>query len=74
VPDQLIEKAIRSIGKQIALHQAWIADPTSKLGNDRYSPQRVDEYRKKWSKDIQRQREQLSILQDILEARRGQER
>lgn len=75
LPDNLIEKAVRSIGKQIALHEIWIADPVAKLGLDHgYPPERVREYQVKWAKDINRQSEQMGILQGILEARRGQQR
>ena len=72
LPDHLIEKSIRSIGKQIGVHETWMADPAVKLGEaHRYSPERVEQYRVKWSKDIQRQHEHIDILKSILEDRHG---
>ena len=70
LPDHLIEKALRSLGRQVELHQAWIADPTAKLGGqfDREYARRLVE--QKWPKDILRQREQIEILRGILRERR----
>ena len=42
LPNHLIEKSIRSIEKQIALHQSWIAKPYSKLPPDTDSRQVAD--------------------------------
>lgn len=71
LPDHLIEKAIRSVGKQIALHESWIADPAIKLDVNQYTMERIRHYRIKWSRDIERQQEQIGILKGILENRNG---
>lgn len=71
LPDHLIEKAIRSIEKQVALHESWIADPAIKLDSSRYTRERIEQYQAKWSKDIERQQEQIDILKGILENRYG---
>jgi len=71
LPDHLIQKSIRSIQKQIQEHEAWIKNPTLKLGDvNQVDPRALSDYiHHKWPSDIQRQKEQLSILQGILEAR-----
>ncbi|MFO1429056.1 MAG: hypothetical protein U1F76_02775 [Candidatus Competibacteraceae bacterium] len=72
LPSHLIEKSIRSIRKQIAVHETWMADPAVKLRKVHcYSPERVEQYRVKGSKDIQRQHEHIDILRSIVEDRHG---
>jgi hypothetical protein len=66
LPSHLIKKSIRSIEKQIALHEFWIAKPYSKLPPDTDSRQVADLVNEKWPQDMQRQREQVEILRGIL--------
>ena len=72
LPDHLIQKAIRSLQRRIVEHEVWIQNPASKLGDvSQVDPRALDDYiRQKWPSDIQRQQEQLAILEGILEARR----
>jgi len=70
LPNHLIEKSIRSIEKQIALHESWIAKPYSKLSPDIDARQVADLVNEKWPQDIQRQREQVQILRGILNERK----
>jgi hypothetical protein len=62
-----IDRGIRSIEKQIADHESWIAMPTRKIPNwEKLDPrQRKALVERKWPADIARQREQLSILKEL---------
>ena len=65
-----IEKSIRSFQGQIKRHEAWIADPHSKL------PSTTDPARVRnlveigWPEDIRRHHEFIDILKGILKERR----
>jgi len=66
-----IEKAIRSIEKQIAAHTEWIADPTKHV-KDWSTLDPREQYslvNKKWPGDIQRQTEQIEILKGLLKTK-----
>ncbi|MBK6742517.1 MAG: hypothetical protein IPG66_05870 [Hydrogenophilales bacterium] len=71
LPDHLIQKAIRSTEKQIANHEAWIANPATKLKDlSKFDAEQVRRYvDDKWPADIKRQREHVSILEGILKER-----
>jgi hypothetical protein len=63
-----LRKGIRSIRAQIEQHERWIGDPSSKVENWRgRDPRYQDGLMRKWRKDIERQREQMDILEGILE-------
>lgn len=71
LPAHLVRKGIRSIEKQIANHEAWIADPVIKLKHlAEMNPEQVRRYvEEKWPADVQRQREHVDILKGILKER-----
>ncbi len=71
LPDHLIQKAIRSIQKQMDQHRAWIADPALKLGDlSQFPPDQVAHYvQRKWPADMRRQQAQIDVLEGILEER-----
>ena len=70
LPDHLVEKAIRSMQVLKQEHQAWIADPHSKVGPDATEDEIGNLLRKKWPKDISRIEEQIAILRGLLKERR----
>jgi hypothetical protein len=69
LPTVKLLKSIRSLEKQIALHRQWIADPYSKLLADTPLDRIDDLVQSKWPHDIQRQQEQIAILQGVLHER-----
>lgn len=75
LPDHLVQKAVRSIQKQIDQHQSWIDDPARKLDDAaRLAPERVAYYtERKWPADIRRQQAQIDVLTGILEERKHAE-
>ncbi len=67
-----IERGIRSFGKQIAKHQQWINNPLSK-NPDFYSLHQDRQkhlVERKWPQDIERQKNQIAILEGILKERK----
>ncbi len=62
-----IEKGIRSIKKQIAEHEAKIANPEKHIGDwSKLDPRKQsDLVNRKWPGDIARQKEQLGILKEL---------
>jgi hypothetical protein len=70
-PPAEVRKGIRGLEKQIAEHEAKIADPEKAISGFRKLDPRQQRalIEKKWPSDIQRQREQLEILQGILGGR-----
>lgn len=62
-----LRSGAQSIQRQIALHEAWVADPTSKVHD---FAARDERYRvglvQKWRQDIERQRDQLQIIRGVL--------
>jgi hypothetical protein len=65
-PDQL-RKSIASFEKNIAKHEGWIKDPTSKVANwADLSPQHQQNLLHHWGQDIERARELRSIAEDVL--------
>jgi uncharacterized protein RhaS with RHS repeats len=65
-PDQL-QRTIRSFDKQIAKHEGWIADPTSKVPNfSQLRPEHQQNLIHHWKQDIVRHQELRSIAQDVL--------
>lgn len=69
LPTVKLLKSIRSLEKQIALHRQWIVDPYLKLQADTPLDRVDDLVRSKWPHDIQRQQEQIAILQGVLHER-----
>ena len=69
LPTAKLLKGIRSLQKQSALHAQWIADPYLKFPSDA-DPCDVSYHRKiKWPNDIARQREQIEILEGVINER-----
>jgi hypothetical protein len=68
-PEEL-RRGIASLQKQIALHKDKIANPEKHLPNWSSLDPRQQEalVQKKWPSDIQRQAEQLDILEGLLKA------
>ncbi len=65
-PEQL-QKTIRSFDKQIAKHEGWIKDPSSKVKNfNELSPEHQQNLLHHWQQDIARHQELKSIAQDVL--------
>lgn len=71
LPNHLVQKAVRSIQKQIDQHHAWIDDPALKLGDLRhFAPTQIAYYtQRKWPADIRRQQTQIDVLTGLLEER-----
>lgn len=70
LPTLKLLKAIRSLRKQIALHEAWIASPYEKFPADNADPDEVDYHQKyKWPADIARQRQLIQILEGVIRER-----
>jgi hypothetical protein len=69
--DEEIEKGIKSLDKQIEEHQDKIRNPEEHYPDFRKQDPRAqkDQIENKWPKDIQRQREQKEILEQILRNR-----
>lgn len=67
-PVDQIKKGINKLKKQIGLHQEKIKNPTKHIKDfyDLDPRQQQALINKKWPSDIQRQQEQLNILEDIL--------
>lgn len=67
-----IEKAIRSIEKQVTLHQTGINDPTRKVPG--FYQLSADKQRhlveRTWPNDIKRQRDQIEVLRGLLEEKK----
>jgi len=63
-----VQKGIGSLEKQITEHQAKIAGPERFVSNFKQLDPRQQKFllEKKWPSDIQRQQEQLQILQGLL--------
>lgn len=73
LPTVKLHKAIRSLRKQIAQHEAWIADPFLKYPADHHDLAEVRYHQEhKWPHDIARQREQIAILEGVIRERNGQ--
>jgi hypothetical protein len=68
LPNIELERGIRSFKKQIAKHQQWINNPLSK--NPDFYSLNQDRQRhlleRKWPQDIERQKDQIAILEGIL--------
>jgi Tfp pilus assembly protein PilE len=66
-----LKRGIRSIQKQIAEHESKIADPAKHIDDwASLDPrQQVALVTKKWPGDIQRQKEQLGILKELLKSK-----
>jgi hypothetical protein len=58
--------------KQIARHEAWIADPFLTYPRDHHDVAEVRYHQEhKWPHDIARQREQIAILEGVMSERDG---
>ncbi|MFB1489652.1 MULTISPECIES: phage minor head protein [unclassified Thiocapsa] len=65
-----LRKAIRSLQKQIALHEAWIATPYEKFPADNADPDEVKYHQEyKWPADIARHRQLIEILEGVIRER-----
>jgi len=66
-----LERAIRSFECLAEQHRQWIADPRSKIPNfDSLHPsQQRDLVERHWRQDIQRHRDSIDILRNILKER-----
>jgi len=61
-----ISSGIKSIGKQIVEHEDKIANPSKYIKNwDKLDAREQVGLIKKWQKDIQRQKEQKEILENL---------
>lgn len=67
-----LRKAIRSLLKQIAQHEAWISNPYLKFAVNAHPA--IIRYHQlvKWRNDIARQREQINILEGVIHERERQ--
>lgn len=62
-----VASAVRSMDRQIRLHEQWIKDPLSKPGVENESPEAIANYvNKKWPKDIARHRAQREMFIGLL--------
>ena len=68
--EEQLSKGIRSFENQIARHEKWITDPTSKIVDyHSYDPRRREALIKGWKQDIERHRDSIEILRGILKER-----
>ncbi|MGH8590509.1 MAG: hypothetical protein ACREXX_14595 [Gammaproteobacteria bacterium] len=73
LPSHLIEKAVRSLDKQIERHSQWVAHPHTKLPRS-YPAEGVRALvSRKWPMDIARLQEQRDILMVLLQERASHE-
>ncbi len=72
LPTVKLRKAIRSLLKQIAQHEAWIANPYLKFEVNEHPA--IIRYHQlvKWRNDIAIQREQINILEGVIHERERQ--
>jgi hypothetical protein len=62
-----LRSAARSIQRQVALHEGWIADPASKVHDwQSLDPRYKRGLLAKWAQDARRQREQIDIVRGVL--------
>lgn len=67
-----LQSTIRSIEKQISLHEDKIRNPAKYMKQDDPSiPSNVERARIDWQKDIQRQSEQLDITKEVLKQKKS---
>lgn len=66
LPDNLVEKSIRSLERRIQEHQAWILDPYRKVPRDLPDWQVGNLVEKKWPKDIARLDTKAEVLRGLL--------
>lgn len=72
LPTVKLRKAIRSLLKQIAQHEAWISNPYLKFAANE-QPEIIRYHQQvKWRNDIARQREQVNILEGVIHERESQ--
>lgn len=69
-PVSMIERAIRSMKKQIDLQESWIENPYLKLKPDEEQRRVSALVNKKWPDDIQRINEQADVLRGLLQEKR----
>jgi hypothetical protein len=69
LPSNLVAKGLRSLEKQVGMHNAWIANPSSKLGTGATAEEIERLVSKKWPSDIRRIEEQIDILNGLLRER-----
>ncbi len=66
-----LEKGIKSFSKQIAKHRQWIENPYLKIPDFKtlHPDKQKHLVEHKWLQDIQRQQDQMAILEGILKER-----
>lgn len=70
--DAELDKSVRSFERQIARHEGWIADPLSKTPDfGEFHPQRQVALVAGWQQDIDRHRECIEILRDVMKERKN---
>lgn len=70
LPTVKLRKSVRSLQKQIERHEAWIADPYLKFEPDAAAEEVRYHQVVKWPRDIARQREQIDILEGVVNERK----
>jgi len=69
LPSVKLKKAMRSLRRQIAQHEAWIANPYLKFPPDAEVSAVRWHRERKWPGDIARQRELIEILEGVIHER-----
>ena len=65
-----VKRDIRSFENQIAQHEKWITDPTSKVADyHSHNPRWREALIKGWKQDIKRHRDSIEILRGILKGK-----
>lgn len=73
LPTAKLLKSIRSLERQIAQHQQWIANPYLKIPADTPIDEANYYVTTKWPGDITGQRQQIDIIQGVLHERNADE-
>jgi hypothetical protein len=69
-PVSMIERAIRSMKKQIDLHESWIKNPHLKLKSNEDQRRVSALVNKKWPEDILRIKAEVDVLRGLLQERK----
>ncbi|WP_430754862.1 hypothetical protein [Magnetovirga frankeli] len=64
-----LEKSIRTLKRTIAKHEEWIANPYIKFPTDAETANVRYHQFKKWPNDIRRQKEQINIIEGVINER-----
>ncbi|MBF0256352.1 MAG: hypothetical protein HQL47_07800 [Gammaproteobacteria bacterium] len=68
-----LEKSIRTLNRTIAKHEEWIANPYIKFPTDAETANVRYHQLKKWPDDIRRQKEQINIIEGVINERTDKE-